>query len=710
MIQPTLIKQMAAFLVFFLLTLSQPSFAKYAEVKAGTPFKPLAPSSAQGDFALEVVQNLWYGHYEKKNLDDELSIQIFNRYLKDLDANRSFFKQADIDEFRVQEKNIDNQIRSKDLRFAFKVYNRYQKRASERISFLLNELDKNAKKYDFSKSESLLIERKDQPWIKTDKELDDLWRKRLKNALLNAIMDDKTLDEAIKQLKKRYQNQLNRIHQSKVEDAFGSFMNAITHVFDPHSQYFSPRNTEDFNINMSLSLQGIGAVLQSEDEYTKVVRLVPAGPADKAGELQAADKIIGVGQGEKGEIVDVVGWRLDEVVDLIRGKKGSTVRLEIIPSNNKKAGSKTIAIVRDEVKLEEQSAQKEVLEVSHKGKEQRIGVIRIPTFYIDFQGRMLNKPNYKSTTRDVKKLIKELQKENIDGLIIDLRNNGGGSLEEAISLTGLFIPKGPVVQVRDARGRVEVLSDDDENVLYKGALAVMVNRLSASASEIFAGAIQDYNRGLVTGSNTFGKGTVQTLRGLKNGQIKLTQAKFYRISGESTQHKGVKPDVLFPSLVDNTKVGESALEEALPWDYIRPAKFKAYASINNLEAIRKEHEKRVSENPDFIYLLKQLDFFNEIRSQKTISLNLKERQKTDLENERTRLDIENKRRKAKAEKPFKTIDELEDYLKEKAELANKNKDKDKEKKADNDDPEAVETAKILIDFKALTNKEEASDK
>lgn len=703
-----ILKFIAYTLVVLAVSFSQPSLAKYKDIVAGTAFKPLAPSEQQGRYAHEVMQNLWYGHYEKKNLDDELSQQIFNRYLKDLDPSRSFFIQSDLDEFKKQAKNIDNQIRDKDLRFAFKVYNRYQQRASERLSFMLKELATNAKKYDFKKSEKLLIDRKDEPWLKNQKQLDKLWKKRLKNALLNAIMDDKTLEKAIEQLTKRYQNQLNRIHQAKQQDAFGSFMNAIAHVFDPHSQYFSPRNTEDFNINMSLSLQGIGAVLQSEDEYTKVVRLVPAGPADKSGKLQAADKIIAVGQGKKGEMVDVVGWRLDEVVDLIRGKKGSTVRLKIIPANKKQSGSEIIAIVREEVKLEEQSAQKSIINIKKDGKNKRIGVIELPTFYIDFKGRMQNKPNYKSTTRDVKKLLKELKKENIDGLIIDLRNNGGGSLEEAISLTGLFIPKGPVVQVRDARGRVEILNDEDSNLYYKGPMAVMVNRLSASASEIFAGAIQDYGRGLVTGSNTFGKGTVQTLRGLTSGQLKLTQAKFYRISGKSTQHKGVQPDVLFPSLVDNEKIGESALEQALPWDYIKPAKFKPYGTITGLEGVKKKHEKRISNDPDFSYLLDQLAFFKEIRKQKYISLNLDERKQRDQKNDAKRLAIGNKKRKAKGEETFKTVEEMEEYLEKKAKereqmKSKKAQSKDKEsdkKEAEDEDPEALETARILMDYAA----------
>lgn len=679
-------------LVFF--SLSQPALAKYQEVAIGTIFKPLVPTADQGNSAYEIMQNLWYGHYAKKRLDDNLSKQIFKRYIKTLDANRSFFLEADINEFKPHQDKFDNHIRNKNLSVAFSIYNRYQQRVSERLSFMLKELNE-AKNYQFKQPEYLVVERKDSLWAKNKKELDTLWRKRLKNELLSFVLDDKTLAYAIKTLKKRYQNQLNRVHRAKSEDAFQVFMNAVAHVFDPHSQYFSPRGSEDFNINMSLSLQGIGAVLQTEDEHTKIVRLVPAGPADKSGKLHAADKIIGVGQGKEGEIVDVVGWRLDEVVDLIRGKKGSTVRLSIIPSNAKKSASKVIAIVRDEVKLEEQSAQKQVLKIQEKGKSKRIGIIRIPTFYIDFKGRMLNKPDYRSTTRDVKRLIKELQQKPLDGLIIDLRNNGGGSLEEAISLTGLFIPKGPVVQVRDARGRIDVLTDDDSQILYQGKLAVMVNRLSASASEIFAGAIQDYQRGVIVGSNTFGKGTVQTLRSLKKGQLKLTQAKFYRVSGKSTQHKGVEPDILFPSLVDTQKIGESALEEALPWDFIAKAKFTPFAVLPKLDKLRAAHHKRITNNPDFIYMQEQVAMVDAIRQQKRISLNLKQRQADNVKYDKKRLAIENKKRLGKGEKPFKKIAAMDAFFKQKSEEQKAHK---KQNEPANKDPELYETAHILLDL------------
>ena len=514
--------------------------ASIPEIKPGTPFTPLEPTREESITTQQVMSNLLRGHYERKRLNDDLSSQVLDTLLDDIDSTHSYLLQSDVKDFEQFRKTLDEALSRGNMKPAFYIYNRFQQRVNERLSFLLSELKENAGKYTFDSDETLNLNREEQPWATSPRELNDLWRKRLKNSILNLRLAGKEDDAIIELLTKRYQNQLNRVHQSKPVDAYQTFMNAVTRSFDPHTQYFSPRNSENFNINMSLKLQGIGAVLQTEDEHTKVVRLVPGGPAAKADNLEPEDKIVGVGQDKDGEIIDVVGWRLDEVVDLIRGPKNSTVRLEIIQGNDSTSGdSKIIAITRDEVKLEEQSAQKEVIEVIDNGETRRIGVIDIPTFYIDFQGRMENRPDYRSTTRDVRRLITELQEENIDGLMIDLRSNGGGSLEEAINLTGLFIPTGPVVQVRGARGNVEVLQDLDPEVLYSGPMTVVVNRLSASASEIFAGAIQDYGRGLVIGGQTFGKGTVQSLRPLTEGQLKITQAKFYRVSGESTQHQGV---------------------------------------------------------------------------------------------------------------------------------------------------------------------------
>ncbi|MCH2039418.1 MAG: carboxy terminal-processing peptidase [Saccharospirillaceae bacterium] len=677
----TFISKASAFLLTTLLSLS--ASATIESIEPGTPFKKLEPSRNHSLTSQQIMQNLLRNHYAHQRLDDKMSSKVLDILLEDIDSTRSYFLAGDVQEFEKYRKELDDALARSDMRPGFLIFNRFQQRVSERLSFLMTELKANAKAYRFDQDESLELDREEAQWATSQAELNELWRKRLKNSMLNLKLAGKEKDDIIELLTKRYQNQLNRVHQSKPEDAYQTFMNAVTRSFDPHTQYFSPRNTENFNINMSLSLQGIGAVLQTEDEHTKVVRLVPAGPADKAGNLEPADKIVGVGQNADGEMVDVIGWRLDEVVDLIRGTKGTTVRLEILPASGNGSESKVVSIVRDEVKLEEQSAQKDIIELQDGNSEnptvRKVGVIDIPTFYIDFQGRMENKPDYRSTTRDVAKLIQELKVEGVEGLIIDLRNNGGGSLEEAIHLTGLFIPTGPVVQVRSIRGHVEVLKDQDPEVLYDGPITVLVNRLSASASEIFAGAIQDYGRGIVVGGQTFGKGTVQSLRRLHHGQLKITQAKFYRVSGDSTQHQGVIPDILFPSLFDKDKIGESALDEALAWDTIRPAEHKKSGEVNRLvPSLRNKHHQRIADNPDFQFMRSQKALITELRDKTQVSLNEKVRKEERQANDDRRLALENTRRKAKG---LELLDSLEDD--EEKETSQSGKDKKSTDQADN---------------------------
>ena len=634
--------------------------ASIPDVEPGTTFAPLAPTEAEAITTQQIMSSLLRGHYEKKYLNDDLSSQVLDTLIKDLDSNHSYFLASDIQEFEQFRTSLDEALSRGNMAPAFVVYNRFQERVSERLSFLLTELNENAAEYTYDTEETLELDRENATWAKSTAELNELWRKRLKNSILNLKLAGKEDEASRELLAKRYQNQLNRVHQSRPEDAYQVFMNAVTSTFDPHTQYFSPRNSENFNINMSLSLQGIGAVLQAEDEHTKVVRLVPGGPAAKAGNLEPGDLITGVAQGKDGEFVDVIGWRLDEVVDLIRGPKDSTVQLEILPASGTDTSSKKVAIIRDEVKLEEQSAQKDIIEVQDGEKTRRIGVIDIPTFYIDFQGRMENRPDYRSTTRDVSRLISELKADGVDGLIIDLRNNGGGSLEEAISLTGLFIPVGPVVQVRGPRGHISIERDRDPDVLYGGPLTVLTNRLSASASEIFAGAIQDYGRGLVVGGQTFGKGTVQSLRPLSEGQLKITQAKFYRVSGDSTQNQGVIPDILFPSLFDNDKIGESSLPQALPWDTIKPAADLDRSPIRRqLAQLQERHNERTLHNPDFIYMREQKALISEIRDKTVISLNENVRREEREANEERELELENKRREAKGIPLLLSLDEKE---------------------------------------------------
>jgi carboxyl-terminal processing protease len=641
-----------------------------------------------------VVHHLYQHHYSRKYMNDEFSDKVYDRYLEILDNTRSYFTASDIKEFESMRFQLDDAIKTNDLDPAYKIYNRYQKRAIERLDYALSLLAKGIKQFDFKKDESLELDREKAQWAGSAGDLDQLWRKRIKNTILNLKLAKKEDEKILELLTKRYTSQLNRIKQINSEDAFQSYMNAITHTFDPHTQYMSPRNSENFNINMSLSLQGIGAVLRSENENTIVERLVTGGPADKAAQLKPSDKIVGVAQG-KDDMVDVIGWRLDEVVDLIRGPKDSTVRLDIVSGSGQTEKHHEIAIVRDEVKLEDRAAQSEVIDIKRGSKDYKVGVIDIPAFYADFEAKNANDPNYRSTTRDVSNLIKDLQKDNIDGLIIDLRNNGGGSLAEVNNLVGLFIPKGPTVQVHYSFGHTQVLADQDPAQLYKGPVVVLTNRLSASASEIFAGAIQDYGRGVVVGSQTFGKGSVQTLIPLFRGQMKVTNAKFYRVSGESTQHRGVIPDILYPEIYDTDKIGESALEEALPWDKIAASKFESQGNItSSLSALKTNHEKRIKNNADFTYLNEQVEFLKELRNDTVISLNIETRKIERKETEARRLALENKRRKAKG---MELLTELE-------ETADEDSSDDKEDK-DNKPKDALllEGGEILVDFMKLSN-------
>lgn len=656
----------------------------------------LQPEPIHRQTITDIVTSLNQGHYNNIVLNDALSGKVLDQYLDDLDPVKAFFYQSDIDEFQQYRTQIDDDIRRGDLTVAFSIFNRYQQRSQERLEKLINTLKSPDYRVDFSIDESIETDREESQWSANEAELDEFWRKRLKSALLGLKIADKSLEEAKKVLSKRYQNQLNRANQINNEDVFQSFANALTKQFDPHTQYFSPRLSENFNINMSLSLEGIGVILQSENENTKIVRLVPAGPADKAGQLKPADLIIGVGQGEEGEIEDVVGWRLDEVADLIRGPKDSVVRLNIIPADSGDKHHKVIKITRNKVKLEEQAAQSKIIELEHQGKPYKLGVISIPAFYIDFAALQRGDQNYKSTTRDTAKLISELKTEGIDGLIIDLRNNGGGSLREANELVGLFISRGPTVQIRDPLDRVNIQADLDPRVAYNGPLAVLVNRLSASASEIFAGAIQDYQRGLIVGSQTFGKGTVQTLSPLHHGQIKLTHAKFYRISGESTQHKGVIPDIALPTIYDTDLIGESALDGALPWDSVSEIPHQRYINFNAiLPTLISRHRERIQLNPDFLFMDAQVKRIQQQKKEKQISLN-EATLKTERDaSEQWQLDQENKRRIAKNQPPISALSDLDALL-----------EKDSQGRTISPEQEALllETGNLLLDMIDLKSK------
>ena len=660
----------------------------------------LKPTLNQAIASVNVVQLLQRNSYEKITIDNNSSDKIFQSYLDTLDRNRSFFLASDIKEFEPYRNELDSALKSGNLKPAFDIFNRYMQRSEERIRFALKYLEAGLNNIDFNKKESLTIDREKSPWLADRKAQEDLWRRQLKDSVLNMKLNEKPLKEIQELLHKRYTNQLRRLHQTRNEDAFQLYLNAFTQLYDPHTQYFSPQRAETFDINMSLSLEGIGAVLQSEDEYTKVVSIVPAGPADKAGQLKPGDRIIAVSQGENGKFEDVVGMRLDEVVKLIRGPKGTQVKLETIPSTSKDGKTRIYPITRDKVKLEEQSAQKEIVTIKQGDRDYRIGVIEIPAFYIDFKAAQAGDPDYKSTTRDVRKLLKELNKENIDGLIIDLRSNGGGSLQEANQLSGLFINDGPTVVVRDSRGRTEPQQDPDPEEVYHGPMAVMINRLSASASEIFAGAMQDYQRAVIIGSQSFGKGTVQTIQPLNHGQLKLTVAKFYRVSGQSTQNRGVIPDISFPSLFNKEDIGESALPNALPWDEINPAKFKAFDPLTPfMPALRERHNKRISDNPDFLYLKDLKTFQQRYDSKNSITLNEKERRNETEAMRKDRLRLENQLRKAKEKPVYKSLEELEE-----AQNANVSQYGKREDDKPEEDALLMESGNILADMIELSSR------
>ncbi|WP_136066782.1 carboxy terminal-processing peptidase [Modicisalibacter radicis] len=613
-----------------------------------------SPTDAQRQAAMEVAESLTYGHYADVELDDAWSQRAFDRLLDVLDPQRAYLLERDIAAFDDLRDALDEAVSDGRLERVYALYERYQSRLESRLEWLLAQLE-NGLDFDYTGNERLVIDRQDEPWAGSEEALDQLWHKRLKNAALSLSLSDQSNQEVKDTLVERYEGQLSRLRQTNPEDVLELFMAAVTGTIDPHTEYFSPRQGESFDIQMRLSLEGIGALLQSEGEYVKVSSLVPGGPADKSGVLQPADRIVGVGQGESGEMVNVVGMRLDDVVELIRGPKGTTVRLDVIPAKAVDVTrSHVVKIVRDTVKLEDQAASSEVIDIEREDGKHRIGVIKVPTFYVDFDAWQAGEEDYRSSTRDVAKEIDKLKAADVEGILLDLRNNGGGALQEANSLVGLFIDRGPTVQVRDAQGRISLYGDTDSGVAYGGPLGVLVNRLSASASEILAGAIQDYDRGLIIGSQTFGKGTVQTLSDLSHGQIKLTRAKFYRISGESTQLRGVAPDIAFPSLVDPDMIGESSLDNALPWDTVRAVQYREYGNPGRyLDTLEARHQARIDQDPNFTYLEEQAALIKTLRDQQTtVSLNREQRQREMDAQESEQLALENRRRRALGLEPL----------------------------------------------------------
>lgn len=676
-----------------LLTIGASAESPQQALIEATKAPALSPLDVHPRTSLTIVEQLRHNHFLSKPLDDTASSAVFDNYLEMMDPAKLYFLSSDIQKLEQYRYRLDDALKRGNLEAAFDVFNTFQDRQINRLEYTLKLINADLPSFDYTVDETIELDREASPWPASQAEQDDLWRKRLKANALSMMLSGKDADEVQEVLRKRYENRLKQSRQTKSEDAFQLYINAFTSTYDPHTQYFSPRTSENFNINMSLSLEGIGAVLRTEEDYTSVVRLVTAGPADKAGELKPSDRIVSVGQGSGGAMVDVVGWRLDDVVEMIRGPKGSVVRLEVKPKDDEI--TKVISIIRNTVELEDQSAQKKLITLNRGGRDYRIGVIEIPTFYVDFKAVQQGDPNFKSTTRDVRRLIAELNEEGIDGLVIDLRNNGGGSLQEADSLTGLFIKSGPTVQVKSARRRANIYSDTDNSVAWGGPMAVMVNRLSASASEIFAGAIQDYERGIIIGSQTFGKGTVQTLVPLNRGQLKITAAKFYRVSGQSTQHQGILPDIEFPELYDITEIGESSLEDALPWDMIQPAVYPRSNELDPLlDGLRRSHNSRAEIDPEFQYLQALVARSEENRSRTELSLNLKTRQAEKAQDDAWRLKLENQLRAAKGEPLYEDLAALEA-----AEDAEAEADP-----ADDIEPDAMvrESGNILLDYIGMT--------
>lgn len=679
----------------------------------------LKPSIKHARTAEEILLKLQRRHYEKQEFDDGFSSRLLDEYLENLDPNKVYFTQPYLEGLEQYRYELDNGIRRGNLQPAFDIFNHYRETATQLISATLDNLSQRIAQLNYDLEESIALNTEDLDWPKNEAERDDRMRKMLKHSVLSLQLSDKNEEEILETLEKRYRNQLTRLRQLNSEDAFQLYINSLVSLYDPHSSYMSPRLSENFSINMSLSLQGIGAVLRSEGEYTVVEKLVKGGPAELQGKLKKEDRIVGVGQGLDGEIEDVIGWRLDEVVQLIRGRKNTIVRLEVIPGSSATGSERTfIQITRNKVKLEEQAAQKYELDLMHNDQLRKVGVIQIPTFYHDYEAQMRGEDDFRSTTRDVQRLLAELDAAGAEGVIIDLRGNGGGYLEEARTLTGLFVGKGPVVQIRASNGRIKPHNNYPNPNQYTKPVAVLIDRLSASASEIFAGAIQDYKRGLVIGSQSFGKGTVQNVTELNHGRLKLTEAKYYRVSGESTQHRGIVPDIQYPSLYNPKDIGEAALDFALAWDSVKALQHREYgdyqAILGHLET---RHRERIKDDPDYRYLLDQIELSDRYASVENLPLNRASRKMMIDEDKAARDAIEKAFRLAKGlpvEDPVKgentdddslaghivntsTMDEFADYGAS---------DEDEE---NNQDPRSdfllTETGYILLD--AITLKDNA---
>jgi len=622
-----------------------------------------------------VAQFIQKSHYNEVDVDDALSSKVLDFYIENLDRNRMYFLASDIEYFERYRYQLDDIVKSKPLDPVYEMYEVYQTRMRERLNFALTQLDVEL---DFTTNEAYQFDRTEAPWAAEPNELDNIWRQRVLNDALGLALEDEPWEKIHEVLSKRYKGFIRRLGQVNNDDVFERFMNMFAHAVDPHSSYLSPRNADEYRIAMSLSYVGIGATLVTEDDFVRIVNIIRGGPADFDGKLKRDDRITAVAQGPEGDFTDVIGWRLDDVVDLIRGPKKSVVRLQVIPANAVPGSPKeVIQLTRGAVKLEEQAAKSEVVKVPREGREWSIGVIEVPGFYRDYQALNKGDSNFTSVTKDVKRLIGELEEQGIDGLVIDMRGNGGGHLTEATALSGLFIDNGPIVQFRNDinidRSPPQRLDDPDPvaRVAYSGPMAVLVDRFSASASEIFAGAIQDYARGVIIGQQTFGKGTVQNLYSLDQyfrnegdkgyGQLTLTVGKYYRVTGASTQHRGVFPDIELPSVIDADIVGESARKNALPWDIVDTTRFAAGSPLDStIDSLTANHVARSKDDPNFQYQVDRIQAGRQLRDQKTLSLNIDARRAERETQLAHALKRENDRRIALKLEPVESLDDIDE--------------------------------------------------
>ena len=628
----------------------------------------LAPTEQQRSIARKISRILEETQYSRTPLNDAFSQQVFRHYLEFLDPEHSYFLASDVQEFSGYEDKFDHMIHTGNIDPGFLIFARFKERNRQWMDYAIGLLKSQP---DFNTDETYDYDRDHAPWPANQAAMEQLWRKRVKYDALSLMLAGKSWPQTATILRKRYQNFIKSVDQLNSGDVFEGLMNAYARTYDPHTTYFSPLNSEEYRIQMSLNYQGIGASLQLIDNYVTVMNVIPGGPAAVAGTLKPKDRITAVGQGPTGALTDVVGWRLDDVVQLIRGKAGTTVRLQVLPPGAPPGSKeKVLDFVRNKVTLKAQEAQSKLKTVTEHGRTYRIGVITVPSFYEDIAAENRGDPNYRSTTRDVLRLLEKLETQHIDGLVLDLRDNGGGYLPEATALTGLFIKHGPVVQLRDRSGHIEVLDDPEQAPAYTGPLAVLVNRYSASASEIFAGAIQDYHRGLIIGQNTFGKGTVQNLVPLDRwsnkpieGQLTVTIGKFYRITGQSTQHRGVIPNVTLPSPINPKVIGEADLPDSLPYDRISGVPFKTSTGLSqvpSIEQLNADEVARASRDPNYQWLVSDIHAIDDIRGQHTISLNLARRRAERTREDKLLLSIDNRRRAALGLKPLTKVDQIDD--------------------------------------------------